>query len=154
MNKETAMKQINRLVAATLPLMLVACATPGGESARAGADAAKHVEQRAVKRWELLVAGKAAEAYDYLSPGFREIKAREAYVADLKDRPVQWTAAKFNAIECPPEAGYCDVTIDLHYEMQSPLPGVGKLASHSPVIERWISTDGSWYFVPKEVARK
>ncbi len=149
------MNHTKRLISATLPLMLVACATvPTGATPSAGADAASQVELRAVKRWELLVAGKAAEAYDYLSPGFRQIKARDVYAADMKDRPVHWTAAKFNSIECPPNAGYCDVTIDLHYELQSSLPGVGKLASHSPVIERWIGTDGSWYFVPKEVARR
>jgi hypothetical protein len=75
-------------------------------------------------------------------------------VADLANRPVKWTKAEIEGSECPPDAGYCDVTVNVHYELQSPLPGVGTLSSFSPVTERWISSQGNWYFVPKEVARK
>ena len=139
-------------------LWLAGCAAGGGGTrpAAAAKDTGKPeqvVEQRAVARWALLTAGKPAEAYQYLSPGFRALKTSEQYAADLQNRPVRWKAARFSAVECPPPGEYCDVTLDVDYEIDSPLPGVGTLKSTGPVVERWIVLDGVWYLVPKEVAR-
>jgi hypothetical protein len=148
-------------LAASLLGTIAGCASApkaGGAAAGNGVDAARAaaspVESRALARWELLIAGKAAEAYAYLSPGYREIKSQEVYAADMANRPVKWTKAEIEGSECPAGAGYCDVTVKVHYQLQSTLPGVGELKSYSPVSERWISSQGSWYFVPKEVARK
>ncbi len=145
---------------AMFALLLAGCAAaPGGTRPDApaadvpAAAAPAGVEARAKLRWDLLIAGKADQAYDYLSPGYRTLKTREVYAADMSGRPVRWTRAEVKGSECPPEAGYCDVTVEVHFEMQSTLPGVGKLESFSPIVERWIESDGSWYFVPKEVAR-
>ena len=57
------------------------------------------VEKRAVERWNYLVARQAEKAYDYLSPGTRETQTRESYAASMNNRPVKWTAAKFNRKE-------------------------------------------------------
>jgi hypothetical protein len=133
---------------ATRPAEETSAAAPA-----AGAVDEKLVEQRAVKRWELLIAGKAGEAYDYLSPGFRALKAREQYVADLQNRPVRWKGVRFTSLDCPPPGEFCDVTLDVDYEMNSPLQGVGVIPATGPVTERWIVLDGVWYLVPKEVAR-
>jgi hypothetical protein len=122
--------------------------------AEPGSSPARVLEQRAVARWNLLIAGKAAEAYDYLSPGYRALKTREQYALDLKDRPVRWKGASFGSVDCPPPGEYCDVIVEVDYELQSTLPGVGTLKSKGPVTERWIEVDGVWYLVPKEVARE
>lgn len=111
------------------------------------------LEARAKARWDLLVAGKFAEAYEYLSPGMRAITARDAYAASLVGRPVKWLGAEVKGKECPEGEGFCDVAVDVSYEVQSTLPGVGALRSVGPVQERWIEIEGNWYFVPKEVTR-
>jgi hypothetical protein len=141
-------------------LWLAGCAAGGGgtkpsgePAAKAGGKTEKVVEQRAVARWALLTGGKLAEAYDFLSPGFRALKTREQYATDMQNRPVRWKAARFKTVECPPPGEFCDVTMDVDYEMESTLPGVGTLKSTAPVVERWIALDGVWYLVPKEVAR-
>ena len=136
---------------ATRPTDEAAAAAPAASAAGASAEAI--VEQRAVKRWELLIAGKTGEAYDYLSPGFRALKPREQYVSDLQNRPVRWKGVRFSSLECPPPGEFCDVTLDIDYETTSPLQGVGVIPSTGPVTERWIVLDGVWYLVPKEVAR-
>jgi hypothetical protein len=148
-------------LAASLLATIGGCASaPTARDAAAGkgnvatGGAKGSVESRALARWELLIAGNAAEAYTYLSPGYREIKSQEVYAADMTNRPVKWTKAEIEGSECPAGAGYCDVTVKVHYELQSTLPGVGELKSYAPVSERWISSQGNWYFVPKEVARK
>ena len=150
---------IQSAIAGLLLAALAACSTPSTTRPDAAAPpvtkaTGSQVEQRALARWELLIAGKTADAYNYLSPGYRELKSQEVYAADMLNRPVKWTKAELVGSECPKGAEYCDVTVNIYYELQSTLPGVGELKSYSPVSERWISSQGSWYFVPKEVARK
>lgn len=140
------------------PLILLAgCAAGGGsrpaDASKTAQSPEKILEQRAVARWQLMVAGKAGEAYDYLSPGFRALKTREQYQTEMQNRPVRWTGARFSSVDCPGQGEFCDVTLDVDYEIQSPLPGVGTLKSTGPVVERWIASDGVWYLLPKEVAR-
>jgi hypothetical protein len=141
-------------------VLLAGCAAGGGgrpagtaAPAASGRSPEKILEQRAVARWQLMIAGKAGEAYDYLSPGFRALKTREQYHADMQNRPVRWKGVRFGSVDCPPEGEYCDVTVEIDYEIDSPLPGVGTLKSTGPVTERWIASDGVWYLLPKEVAR-
>lgn len=147
--------------AALAAALLSACGGPAATRADAPADAPKAsaaaavegVEARAQRRWDLLVAGKADEAWEFFSPGYREIKSRETYAADIAVRPVHWTRATVKKSQCPAGESICDVEVEVFFKMESTLPGVGTLESSSPVAERWIETDGNWYFVPKEVAR-
>jgi hypothetical protein len=149
------MKSIPLMFALSAAL-LAGCA--GGPAATktdapAAATASGSLEERAQKRWDLLVAGKAGEAWEFFSPGYRQLKSREEYAAEIAVRPVQWTKAIVQDSKCPEGTQVCDVTVEVHFSVQSTLPGVGKLESLSPIEERWIETEGSWYFVPKEVAR-
>lgn len=149
----------NLILTAALTALLAGCAAGGGttkgDTAQAAPAAAKggSLEARAQERWRLLIAGRADQAYDFFSPGYREVKSREDFAGEIAVRPVKWTQAVVESKDCPDGLQVCDVTIMIHYSVQSTLPGVGTLESRSPVIERWIETDGNWYFVPKEVAR-
>ena len=139
------MKSEMRILLLAAAIALAGCATGGGDRAVPGEAAAPKggtpesiLAERATTRWTLLIEGKAAEAYDYLSPGFRAMKTREQYATDLKNRPVKWTAVHHQGVECPPPGEYCDVTVEIEYEVKSHLPGVGVLSAKSPVTERWI----------------
>lgn len=155
------MKSEMRILLLALTTALAGCATSGDRAAsgKATRDEARGTSpesilaERATTRWKLMIAGKAAEAYDYLSPGYRSLKSREQYAADMQNRPVRWKGVRHQSVECPPPGEYCDVTVEIDYEVTSPLPGVGAVASKAPVTERWIVLDGVWYLVPKEVAR-
>ena len=152
------MKYLAPLAAALCAASLAGCAggpaATKGEAPATAAPAAKgSVEARAQQRWDLLIAGKAAQAYDFFSPGYRQVKDRESYASDMGMRPVHWTKAEVKGSNCPADLQVCDVTVEVQYTIESTLPGVGTIESSSPVVERWIETDGSWYFVPKEVAR-
>lgn len=159
MKKDIAMTKLAPLAPA-LALLLAACAGGGGtKTAGPAPDAPKaaaatgDVEARATQRWALLVGAKYAEAYDYLSPGYRATTPREQYATSLTGRPVKWLGATVTGKDCPAGEAYCDVGVNVEYEVQSTLPGVGAIKSVGPVQERWIEIDGSWYFVPKEVTR-
>ena len=112
-------------------------------------DSAADVDKRAVERWNYLIAHQAEKAYDYLSPGTRETQTREAYAAAMNNRPVKWTAAKFNHKEC--DADRCKVYIDVSYSVGLPgVGGVGKSAeSTSTQSETWVHVKDGWYFLPK-----
>jgi hypothetical protein len=105
---------------------------------------------RANERWGLLIAGKFAEAYDYLSPGYREVVERDEYVKVMSNRQVFWTAAQAGDKECADEV--CRVRVEVRYQVNVPLMGVGEVESSTLVIESWIAAaDGQWYLIPERV---
>jgi hypothetical protein len=146
------------LAAIALSLLLGGCATGGGTrsgESEAAADAPQaatqkrlnEVEQRAQRRWDLLIAGKAGEAYDYLSPGARSQQTREQYAAAISQRPVKWLAAKVQESEC--EAESCVVIVEIKYRAQIPSSGVGAMEMPAVLQERWLKLEGAWVMAPK-----
>lgn len=114
-----------------------------------GGDKTADVEKRAQDRWNFLIAHQAEKAYDYLTPGTREIQTRENYAASMNSRPVRWTAAKFNRKEC--DADRCKVYIDVSYSVVAPGAGaMGKpMESTSTQSETWVYVENEWFFLPK-----
>ncbi|MFA7320853.1 MAG: hypothetical protein WC000_05255 [Dokdonella sp.] len=107
----------------------------------------KVVQDRAVQRWELLIAGKADKAYDYLSPGYRATKKRQDYARELSDRPVQWKKVlPYREVCDKPDVCLIDLQIDAGVKM----PGVSSMVSTVGfVTETWIRVHGKWYFLPE-----
>jgi hypothetical protein len=112
-------------------------------------DSTAEVDTRAVERWNFLIAHQAEKAYDYLSPGTRETQTRESYAAAMNNRPVKWTAAKFNRKEC--DADRCKVYIDVSYSvaMMRGGPSGKPFATTSTQSEIWVHVQDGWYFLPK-----
>jgi hypothetical protein len=134
----------NRMRLAATAALLVALA-----GCNTNKDPAADVEKRAVERWNFLIAHQAEKAYDYLSPGTREMQTRETYAAAMNTRPIKWIAAKFNHKEC--DADRCKVYIDVSYSVAMPGAGaVGKpIESTSTQSETWVRVKDDWYFLPK-----
>ena len=109
-------------------------------------DSTAEIDKRAVERWNYLIAHQAEKAYDYLSPGTRETQTRESYATSMNNRPVKWSAVKFNHKEC--DVDRCKVYIDVSYSVV--MPGVGKpIESTSTQTETWVHVKDGWYFLPK-----
>lgn len=103
---------------------------------------------RANERWKLLIDGKFADAYAYLSPGYREVVDQEEYVQTMAKRQVFWNQAEARDQEC--RDGLCRVRVDVLYSVNMPVMGVGEVSSSTTVIENWLlGEDGRWYFVPE-----
>ena len=140
--------------AALLALTLGGCATGGGTSTSADApetaskprDKRAGVEARAQERWDLLIAGKAGEAYDYLSPGVRSRQTREQYQVTIMQRPVKWLAAKVNESSC--EGDSCLVAVEVQYRAAIPSSGVPPMEMPAFLEERWLKVDGVWVHTP------
>lgn len=150
MNSTRTSTLLRRLAIIVALAALSACATPGQRLAGAGAKASvspqEAVEQRAVKRWELLIDKQFEQAYELLSPGYREVRSKEDYVKIMRGRPLQWTRVHFRKADCEAEA--CSVDLEVHAEFEMPVLRVGTVETLTVVTENWILDGGTWYLVP------
>lgn len=111
--------------------------------------AAKEPDQRALERWQLVIDGKYEQAYDYLSPGARELQTRESYVAAIAARPVTYLGVEPAEKHCDDSGLACTVISNVTFSVISNVQGVGKMQAQSMVEERWINSGGRWYLVPE-----
>jgi hypothetical protein len=104
------------------------------------------VEKRALERWDFLVNRQAEKAYDYLTPGFRATKSREAYAAEMNNRPVQWAKVyPYNQSCDKPDVCILNLQVDANTDV----PGVReRVQAIGFVEETWIQTRGKWYYLP------
>ena len=105
------------------------------------------IQARAIQRWDFLIEHHAEKAWDYLSPGYRETKPREAYAKEMNARGVNWTKVSFNSQKC--DADVCTVHLAVDYTINMGA-GIGKVASMGPITETWIKVKGQWYFLPEQ----
>lgn len=126
-------------------LALAALLMVGGCSNSASPD---NVDRRAVERWDYLIAHKAEQAYDYLTPGYRATQTRERYAQAMNNRPMQWKEAKFSSKEC--EADRCAVEVEVTYVVQLPTMRGSSPAVTTTRRETWLLVDGAWYLLPSD----
>jgi hypothetical protein len=101
-------------------------------------------EQRALERWNFLIAHQADKAYDYLTPGYRETVTREKYANLMNHRPTQWKGVSYTRKEC--EADRCSIYLAVSYEQ--PMGGGNPVSAVSPQKETWLRLGGVWYHLP------
>ncbi len=146
-----------------VPLLAACAAAGGGKSTEPAAKApaaggkvaaksAKGVppEQRATERWQLLIDGKGAEAWDYLSPGARSTKSREVYGKEMAERPVHWISVRNDDKACDSDSN-CVIRSLVEYELKATRGGGDAMRIPKRIDEVWIKIDEVWYFVPDEL---
>lgn len=119
-------------------LLLSACATTTHTE--------NSIEKRATARWDTLLNGDLAGAYEFLSPGFRSSVPSMQYQRSILLKRVKWTAARYIESDCTETI--CKVKISLDYTLYGALPGVKSFNGTETIEESWIRVDGNWYFVP------
>lgn len=105
------------------------------------------VLERAQERWDAVIAGDLETAYTYYSPGFRATTSLIDYGVSMKTRKVRWTSATYKNHEC--EENRCSVNFDVGFKVGTPVPGLTVYEGSQGVEDRWIRTDGQWWYVPK-----
>jgi hypothetical protein len=129
------------VAALALGMLLTACAGTGTTKKNP-------VEERAQQRWDALLAGDFDTAYTYYSPGYRSANSRVDFEISQRSRKVAILAALVESSECESEA--CTVTAQVQYRVGAPAPGVSKWESSSKLQERWVRTQGQWWYVPEQ----
>jgi hypothetical protein len=135
-----------RFLAFAAAAALAGCAAgPAKPTKPAKDESADVIQQKSVERWNFLIAHQADKAYDYLSPGYRATKAREAYATEMNGRGLRWTKVTYGDQTC--EADTCKVNLTVDYKLK--MPGAsGTVSSFGPLTETWIKVDGRWYYLP------
>ena len=106
------------------------------------------IEQRATTRWEVLLGGDLAGAYEFLSPGFRSSVTSVQYQRSLLLNRVKWTSARYVESDCTEIT--CNVKISLDFTVYGALPGVKSYKGTQTIDESWVLVDGIWYLVPEK----
>ncbi|HEX6137168.1 MAG TPA: hypothetical protein VF059_05890 [Casimicrobiaceae bacterium] len=120
--------------------LLAGCASVGGLSAESSAEAKRDaVAARAQGRWNALIKGDLAAAYDYLSPASRATMPLDLYKA--KHKVGLYRAAKVDGVEC--EADTCSVKLTITYDYKR-FKGVA-----TPLVEKWVIAQGQAWFVDR-----
>jgi len=109
------------------------------------------LRERAVQRWDFLIAHQAEKAYDLLTPGYRATKSREQYAQEMNARGIRWSKVGFASQEC--ETDVCHVHLTVNYSLKLGGPA-GTVKSMAPLVETWIRTNGKWYYLPNPMQSK
>lgn len=157
------MKQIRRIApVALLAVALAACGSTGGTKSAPAAETkastktpskaalAAAPEERATQRWQHIIDGHADLAYDFMTPGARSTKTREAWAKEISERPIKWTKVDYLDKACDSDDA-CQIRLQIEY--QAPLQGAtgGQMSVPGTLTERWIRIDGIWYFLPESL---
>jgi hypothetical protein len=118
-------------------------------SADAAMAASAKLGDRAVSRWKKIIAGDFANAFEMLSPGYRQTHDKKEYIDAISNRPVHWTNASYVDQFCSSE-DVCTVKVMIEFDIE--MPSVGKVPSRDVLEEKWIRFEGEWYFLPTNAA--
>jgi len=142
-NLKFAMRQRPvRLLALMLTgALLTACATaPGGSG--------KRIAERAQARWDALLAGDFETAYGFYSPGYRSSTSIFDLAFEIRSRRVHWTSAQYKEHSCLENS--CTLIFDVGYTVNRPVPGFNKWDGSDVLEEKWVKTNGQWWYLPKK----
>ncbi len=148
-----------RILLATVVVALGACsptkpvAPAGGEQISQSLPTkvqGEKIGQRAVQRWEHIINKKFDDAYEMLSPGYRQTHDKKDYIQVIANRPVRWTKATFVGHECE-SPDVCTIQINIQFNMT--MPSVGIVKSENPVSEKWLRVENEWFFFPDNVGK-
>ena len=129
-----------RIAGLLVLLALAGCSVPVKKS-----EDSTVIRERAVARWNLLIAHQADKAYDYLTPGYRATKTREEYAKEMNARGVRWDSVSYTSQDCTEDT--CKVHLTVSYKLTLGGPA-GTVKSVAPLIETWLLVDGRWWFLP------
>ena len=121
-------------------LLLSACASPETKE--------NTIEGRVEARWDTLLKGDLAAAYEFLSPGYRSSVSSLQYQRSILIQKIRWTGAEYSSHVC--EETTCNVRVTMDFSVYGALPGVKSFEGTQVVEETWVQVGGQWYFVPSQ----
>ncbi len=142
-SEDRLVRRSARVLSVLFALLLSACAAQQPQTTTTG----DSVETRAQARWDALLARDFDTAYSLYSPGYRSSYSRVDFEIELRTRRIAYTSADVLESHCDGDA--CTVITNVGYRIGSPVPGVPQWDSERRMEERWVRTEGEWWFVPE-----
>ena len=106
------------------------------------------VVERAQDRWNALLAGDFETAYAFYSPGYRSTTSVVDLEFEIRARRVRWTTAQYKEHSCLEKS--CTLKFDVGFTVIKPAPGLDKWDGSNVLTEKWVKTDGQWWYLPKK----
>ena len=102
------------------------------------------LKQRAEARWGALIKGEYEAAYEYLTPAQRTVVSLQQYKR-ATGGAVQWRVAQVDDIryDSPTVAA---VSVAVTYRFAPPGSGGKEIESVRQLQEKWLYTDGGWWY--------
>jgi hypothetical protein len=125
-------------------LLLSACAS----QAPAPDTPDKLIIERAQNRWAALLADDFETAYSYYSPGYRSTTSVIDFAFMIRTRRVRWTSAEYKEHSCAENS--CTLIFNVGFSVNEPVPGMDKWDGSNITEEKWVKTDGQWWYLPKK----
>lgn len=103
-------------------------------------DPKDEVAALASARWDALIHGDLAKAYEYISPGMRSIMSLDVYKAKIHTGG--WKKATVDSVSC--DKDLCKVTVVIEHSYKD-LKSI-----ETPLFEDWLQESGKWWYVPRK----
>lgn len=132
------MKLINYVLIFLMSILLFGCS-----------DTPKTLEEKVVARWNFLISGDYTEAYEYLTPGYRQSETLDSYKSRIASSQITWQKSDFEKKECEDE-NLCVVFVRIEYMYLMPVAGGKEMVQSTTIRENWIKKEDEWYFLPKK----
>lgn len=129
-----------------LATLLSGCAS--APSTKAPATPEEAVAQRAELRWQALIEARWADAYAFLTPGYREAHTLESYQGNFANAQIEWKAARVTDVNCDlPER--CTAGVQVDFEVKGGMAGMAKVESSHRLEETWLLAGDGWHHLPR-----
>ncbi len=122
-------------------VFLTACATAPESSGN-------FIAERAQDRWDALLAGDFETAYAFYSPGYRSSTSMIDLAFKIRSQRVQWVSAEYQDHSCVERV--CSVDFRVGFKVIKPVKGMQVWESSSLIDEKWVKTEGQWWYLPKK----
>lgn len=106
------------------------------------------ISERAQDRWDAVLARDYETAYSFYTPGYRSATSLMDFALGIRGRRVRWTTAEYKEHDCAENS--CTVTFDVGFTVPKPAPGLDKWEGEQEIVEKWVKTDGRWWYLPQK----
>ena len=104
------------------------------------------VAERAAARWQAMIDKDVEKAYGFISPGLRSTTPMNVFQGQVYTRTMERKRAEVLSVACEPDV--CTAKVKLTYIYRGAMAAMAGQESHSILDERWIRSDGAWWYVP------
>lgn len=110
-------------------------------------DESGKLDNRVVDFWNFKIDRNFAEAYDFLSPGWKSNENQESFIRRMSISAVKWTSVKLLSKKCR-QKDLCVIKVEIGYEYQFRGAVSEKMQVETTLAENWIMKDNIWYNIP------
>jgi len=104
----------------------------------------KELTERATQRWAALIAQDFNRAYEFETPGFRQVNPASKY-RNFYGSAVTWKNFQITKVEPSPDHLRAKVSIIVEYD--GPKPAGGVYQGQISIEETWIWVDDQWSYI-------